>query len=86
MVGAYLSESLPNITGFEDMWGVGTGTDNPSGSYKKRATGTNADITRGGGQLQTYLHEFDASRSSSTYQNNAPVQQAAVVVCFCIKY
>ena len=78
LMGSIKAESLPNITGFEDIWGIGTGTDNPSGSYKKIATGKNADITRGGGQFQTYLHEFDASGSSSTYQNNAPVQQEAI--------
>ena len=78
LIGGIKNESLPNITGFEDMWGVGTGTDNPSGSYKKKATGVNADIAQGGGQFQTYLHEFDASGSSSTYQDNAPVQQEAI--------
>lgn len=84
LIGGIKSESLPNITGFEDMWGIGTGTDNPSGSYKKRKTGTNADVTQGGGQFQTYLHEFDASGSSSTYQDNAPVQQEAVQYPYCI--
>ena len=29
---------------------------------------------------------LSASRSSSTYQDNAPVQQEATVICFCIKY
>lgn len=82
----YGTESLPNITGFEDMWGVGTGTDNPSGSYKKRATGINADVTRGGGQYQTYLHEFDASGSSSTYKDNAKVNPDHIYVNFVIKY
>ena len=29
---------------------------------------------------------IDASRSSSTYQNNAPVQQNALLIQCCIKY
>lgn len=91
MVGAYLSESLPNITGSAAgnrtpwSWDIcsnalynGGDTATPSASYKANLdTGTS-------GKSSTL--KFDASRSSSTYQDNAPVQQAATVVNFCIKY
>ena len=79
MVGAYLSESLPNITGSI----TGTTYRGANGAFSQTATS-------GWSGTSTYTgpadFDFNASRSSSTYQNNAPVQQAATVVNFCIKY
>ena len=84
-VGTYLSESLPNITGSisivdRALGGAGSGAFYSTNMSNKWANWSQA----GGGGALDYI--FDASRSSSTYQNNAPVQQAATVVNFCIKY
>ena len=93
MVGAYLAESLPNITG--SLYNANT-------VYQD--VGLDSGVAKGAIRIETDSHprqacgnvtgydnnnlgwNFDASRSSSTYQNNAPVQQAATVVNFCIKY
>ena len=93
MVGAYLAESLPNITGslynantvYQDVGldsGVAKGAIRiETDSHSRQACG---NVT--GYDNNNLGWNFDASRSSSTYQNNAPVQQAATVVNFCIKY
>lgn len=73
-LGTLKSESLPNITG-----GTNIALNEPvaTGSFK------NSDVAKQGkntlGTAGTYKELlFDASRSSSTYQDNAPVQQEAV--------
>ena len=93
-VGAYLEESLPNVTG--SLLNIG-GTD-------ALMQMTNGQISESGALYgSSYEEKFffslstsknrmligfslDASRSSSTYKDNAPVQQAATVVNFCIRY
>lgn len=75
-VGNYVPESLPNITGSvasatlsEGDIGAESGAlyrDHINHGYRENNSGTAGDLTL-----------FDASRSSSTYQNNAPVQQRA---------
>ena len=89
LIGGIKSESLPNITGSAAgnrtpwSWDVcskafynGGDTTTASSSYKANLdTGTS-------GKSSTL--KFDASRSSSTYQNNAPVQQEAVQYPYCI--
>lgn len=79
VVGATLNESLPNITG-------SIGPVNPGSSGTVGATGafsrTSAETSNGSSSTfgnRSYL-DFDASRSSSTYQNNAPVQPDAYLV------
>ena len=81
-VGAYLAERLPNI--FGNMFLGGDGAFEPSGAFYKGNVQTIKQLYTNRSDLPAVL--FNASRSSSTYQNNAPVQQAATVVKFCIRY
>lgn len=75
-VGSYVPESLPNITGL--VGGIkddGSRGDDTSALYE-------SNISSIGGNANTSANQFgnlnlDASRSSSTYQDNAPVQQRA---------
>ena len=76
-VGAYVDESLPNITG-----GIGGGqfmrTDvgaAASGAFKLVSGYYNSRPTGEGGA--TYAADFNASRSSSVYKDGAQVQQRA---------
>lgn len=72
VVGKYVSESLPNITGtlaFE--WQL-QGT---SGAFFSQTTEGSGEY--GSGWRSNNNTGFDASLSSSTYKNNAPVQQRA---------
>ena len=90
-VGSYLAERLPNIsgtTGFSrstsgDGW---VSTYNPSGCFYQASTNTGNGIGSSHTDVTVGVLGFAASNSSSTYQNNAPVQQAASVCNFCIKY
>ena len=68
-LGMTVSESLPNIKG-----DTKTKVDNTSGCFKGIA-GTVYGTTS---TVSGYGIGFDASRSSSTYQDNAPVQQEAI--------
>lgn len=72
-LGGIKAESLPNITGTRSL---DTVQGSVSGAYSKSSAvsvyGT------GAGSLGYFNVDFDASRSSSTYQDNAPVQQEAV--------
>ena len=83
-VGALLNESLPNIKGslVDDLV---NSTQTASGAFSISAI--RSDTTGAAtGTLRVATLNFDASSSSNTYKDNAPVQQAAVIVCFCIKY
>ena len=80
-IGNLVNESLPNITGSVriDNGIIGTYFDGATGAFYKGSTWTQSGqrgSTGNAGAL--YYSGFDASRSSSTYQNNAPVQQEAV--------
>lgn len=79
-IGEIKSESLPNITGvvgFSDAR-----TDYISGAFTARSIGVlNSAYS---GTAQQYVADFSASNSSSTYQDNAPVQQEAVQYPYCI--
>ena len=81
--GAVKNESLPNIKANTDFWTYGVGTNNPLGAFYLIKEAENYTPNNGGNPSQ--LLGFDASRSSSTYQDNAPVQQEAVqypyVIC-----
>lgn len=70
-LGGIKAESLPNITGQ-----INAGTGDPRGAFYN--TGSSGGTTTPGGVYSLGYIGFDASRSSSTYQDNAPVQQEAV--------
>lgn len=80
LIGGIKSESLPNITGvvgFSDAR-----TDYISGAFTARSIGVlNSAYS---GTSQQYVADFSASSSSSTYQDNAPVQQEAIQYPYCI--
>lgn len=90
VVGTTLNESLPNITGDLNIdWYVSTypsnaTTDNEAMSgafYQKAFKGLDGGKQHQGGSEGAYnSFGFDASRSSSTYQDNAPVQPDAYLV------
>ena len=71
-VGDYVDETLPNITGnfrtAEFGW-------NPTGAFQRDNTEATCPAQGSGSNLDWL--SFNASRSSSTYQDNAPVQQRA---------
>ena len=69
-VGGYVTESLPNITGSvaNSIEGTISGAFNNGSTIFGTAGGSEHDFAQG---------TFDASRSSSTYQDNAPVQERA---------
>lgn len=73
-VGSTVEESLPNITGY---FNSGSNSTTSSGAFvTNNVTATGAGST---GSVSGRL-DFNASRSSSTYQDNAPVQQDAYLV------
>lgn len=86
VVGTTLNESLPNITGTLNIRNstndAGLGTEaSASGAFMLNQTGTSKKtFGDSGGDYTVYQPNFDASRSSSTYQNNAPVQPDAYLV------
>ena len=79
-IGNLVNESLPNITGsiYSNML-EGSMSWTGSGCLYGTQTVSNNKYTTGGTTNNTPdTINIDASRSSSTYQNNAPVQQEAV--------
>lgn len=77
-VGDYIPESLPNITGSArlDNGVIGTYFDGTTGAFYKGSAWTQSGQKGSTGNANVlYYSGFDASRSSSTYQNGAPVQQ-----------
>lgn len=78
-VGTTIEESLPNITGTLAEFAHGSGSaSGTKGAFKTTYTSSNSGTSGSG--LGYNSTTFDASRSSSTYQNNAPVQPAAYLV------
>ena len=77
-VGTTINESLPNITGSFYSTCDNTPTTS-SGAFSTSSTGS---YNRGIGDYTTNWAQrtFNASRSSSTYQDNAPVQQDGYLV------
>ena len=78
LLGGIKAESLPNIKGISGSGSnVYKSSDRtpPSGAFAK---GIYYGPVGGGGDVQLYNTSFNASRSSSTYKDNAPVQQEAV--------
>lgn len=73
--GVTITQSLPNITGsFPTELRTATTTDLTTGAFYN----TGVTIAGGSGEGTDWKTGFDASRVSSTYQNNAPVQQEAI--------
>lgn len=68
-VGEYIPESLPNITGTITPLNNGQS----SGAFTVASSGEEGTATHGANAYRQVT--FDASRSSSAYQNGAPVQQ-----------
>lgn len=90
-VGDYKSESLPNITGTtgfaRDVGGGGwVSTHNPRGCFYQASTNAGNGLGSSHTDVTAGVLGFAASNISSTYQDKAPVQQAATVVNFCIRY
>lgn len=71
-VGGYIPESLPNITGLFNVVGS-EGAPAPTGAF----FGATTNVSEAGQASNNIgvLEGFDASLSSSTYQDGAPVQQ-----------
>lgn len=87
VVGTYKAESLPNITGnvrkiCEEYMLNGNLASGAFHGYTDAAgiSFAASDSTAVGS------FNFDASRSSSAYQDNAPVQPNAILIQCCIKY
>ena len=86
-VGTTVNESLPNITGNTITSTVSNSPEGGSAVHTNTVDGAfrkgNAFNSMNGGNAMTmtsYAGTFDASRCSSSYQNNAPVQQDAYLV------
>lgn len=77
--GAYLSGTLPNITG--GFGGIDDFGGNPNGAFR---LGNSESGASGGGT--DYWCTFDASRCSSKYQNGALVRPESVQTMILIKY
>lgn len=84
-VGTYVSESLPNITGnisgIRNLYNTGTTV---SGAFSK--TSHQNDITGNNLAQTAYDLSFNASRSSSAYQDKAKVRPDSFYVAYYIKY
>lgn len=78
LIGNIKAESLPNITGYMSNWAsnINTGDENSALYGTTDTTGRRRDSTSTATGCSGI--NFDASRNSSTYQNNAPVQQEAI--------
>lgn len=75
--GVVKNESLPNITGSLGDWGNAYMGTTQSGAFTLNVSVSGGyGWSTGGGKANSA--NFNASRSSSTYQNNAPVQQEAI--------
>lgn len=79
VVGTTLNESLPNITATTPSYYAVNNDTTSTGAFSVTIQST--DLQRGGGYpAGRATLGFDASSSSSTYQNNAPVQPDAYLV------
>nr|DAL34564.1 MAG TPA_asm: hypothetical protein [Caudoviricetes sp.] len=84
--GLIKDESLPNIKGsFRPKGGNGLSVNDTSGAFAPKEEGSAVVAINGSTGTGNTGASFDASRSSSTYQDNAPVQQETVqypyVIC-----
>lgn len=82
-VGTTLNESLPNIKGkFWSDLSQGNLDNQGTGAFAGEEVSSPTIIPPGGNVVDDCNNRwtFDASRSSSTYQDNAPVQQDAYLI------
>ena len=81
-VGTTINESLPNIKGaLTNNAQMNIGAVTASGAFITTTGSTNKYCSEGTGTAtRPNGYDFDASRSSSTYQDNAPVQQDGYLV------
>lgn len=86
--GTYGSESLPNITG--DCWGgiaQSALAYQTTGVFKAKIVGPNKVAPNSlGAYPDTNGFDFNASWSSSVYQDNAKVNPDNAEIMYCIKY
>lgn len=86
-VGKYVPESLPNITGNLAVWGndgvwglvsdtAASAFNSQGGAFQTYSVGWSQAVATGKAEASEGVN-FNASRSSSTYQDDAPVQQRA---------
>lgn len=89
-VGTYKTESLPNITG--DVYSTNRYIPNDSinargvFSYLNQYHEPFGSVSSYEANSKFSSIGFNASWSSSVYQNSAPVQQNALLIQCCIKY
>lgn len=85
--GTVKAAGLPNITGTNN-YSYRVGSDNLTtitGAFENKGVSTGGS-TGGGGTLALNYYSFDASRSSSIYQNDCTTVQPPAVTCLpCIK-
>ena len=77
-----MEESLPNITGKIEK-AITNSAQNNIGALKRGVTTTGM---MGAGPYGNYDLKFDASLSSSVYQDNAHVRPLSIATAFLIRY
>ncbi len=82
LIGGIKSESLPNITG--DYNSVVGYTNASKTKAFQDSTVASSSFGASGSGVGRFNLKFSASKSSSTYQDNAPVQQEAIQYPYCI--
>ena len=80
VVGTTLNESLPNIKGYMSNWASNVNTGSATSALYGTTDNTGARRDSTSTATGCSGINFDASRSSSTYQDNAPVQPDAYLV------
>ena len=89
VIGTKLNESLPNIRGKVHNGAVNqqsySWAMNGEGAFFNNYTSTQSKATTAGSQVNCGV-DFDASLSSPTYQDNAPVQPDALCIVYIIKF
>ena len=85
-VGTYVAESLPNIKGsatLDNIYGLVYQNSRLEGVFE---LGIGYGGISNGTVGEGYALNFDASRSSSTYQDSAKVRPDSLTCCYIIKY
>ena len=78
LMGSIKAESLPNITGYIQDQNQYAGPTTAAGAFARESLSSSSWIGTNNQSGNYTRYTFDASRSSSTYQDNAPVQQEAI--------
>ena len=79
-----MKESLPNITGGFNLIQM-IGADSAFGAFEVTKTASPYGARISSNQQDDHF-TFNASRSSSTYQDNTPVRPLSITTPFLIKY